>query len=268
MRFGRKRRRGATALDRHSPSAAERWRTIWAPRIRWLGVALVLAALGFGVRAGSQKLYDPEAFPLRQVRIEGELRNLSEADLRPVAREFLGQNFFIANLDALYAALAVNPWVEEVTVRRWWPDTVEIALRERVAFGYWGAGEEMVDMNGRRFRPDGVRQPGPWPRLTGPDGHEKTLIRAYQEARALLDPVGLTLAELTQDDRRAWWLTFDNGLEVYVGRERFAERLRRLARVYPRVLAVQIDRIAVVDLRYVNGFAVRWKAGSPVPTAG
>jgi cell division protein FtsQ len=268
MRFGRKRRRGATALDRHSPSAAERWRTIWAPRMRWLGVALVLAALGFGVRAGSQKLHDPEAFPLRQVRIKGELRNLSEADLRPVAGEFLGQNFFIANLDALYAALAANPWVEEVTVRRWWPDTVEIALRERVAFGYWGAGEEMVDVNGRRFRPDGVRQPGPWPRLTGPDGHEKTLIRAYQEARALLDPVGLTLAKLTQDDRRAWWLTFDNGLEVYVGRERFEERLRRLARIYPRVLAVQIDRIAVVDLRYVNGFAVRWKAGSPVPTAG
>jgi len=268
MKFGRKRHRGATALDRNPPSAAEQWRTIWAPRMRWLGVALVLAALGFGVRAGSQKLHDPEAFPLRQVRIEGELRNLSEADLRPVAGEFLGQNFFIANLDALYAALAANPWVEEVTVRRWWPDTVEIALRERVAFGYWGAGEEMVDVNGRRFRPDGVRQPGPWPRLTGPDGHEKTLIRAYQEARALLDPVGLTLAKLTQDDRRAWWLTFDNGLEVYVGRERFEERLRRLARVYPRVLAVQIDRIAVVDLRYVNGFAVRWKAGSPVPTAG
>jgi cell division protein FtsQ len=41
-----------------------------------------------------------------------------------------------------------------------------------------------------------------------------------------------------------------------------------LARVYPRVLAAQIDRIAVVDLRYVNGFAVRWKAERPAPTAG
>ena len=268
MRFGRKRRRGATVIDHSPPDAAERWWVLWGPRLRWMGVALVLAALGFGVRAGSQKLHDPQAFPLRQVRIEGELRNLTEGDLQPVAREFLGQNFFIANLDALYAALAANPWVEEVTVRRWWPDTVEIALRERVAFGYWGAEGEMVDVDGRRFHPVVVRQPGPWPRLAGPDGHEKTLIRAYREARALLDPVGLELVKLVQDERRAWWLTFDNGLEVYVGRERFEERLRRLARVYPRVLAVQIDRIAVVDLRYVNGFAVRWKAESRAPTAG
>jgi len=49
-------------------------------------------------------------------------------------------------------------------VRRWWPDVVDIELRERVAFGYWGAGE-MIDVNGRRFRPPIVRQPGPWPQL-------------------------------------------------------------------------------------------------------
>ncbi len=86
--------------------------------------------------------------------------------------------------------------------------------------------------------------------------------------QALFEPVGLKLEKLAQDERRAWWLTFDNGLEVYVGRERFEERLRRLAQVYPKVLAAQADRIAVVDLRYVNGFAVRWKAGPPVPAAG
>jgi cell division protein FtsQ len=113
-----------------------------------------------------------------------------------------------------------------------------------------------------------VRQPGPWPRLAGPDGHEKALIRTWRETRALLEPVGLKLAKLAQDERRAWWLTFDNGLEVYVGREQFEQRLGRLARIYPRILSAQIDRIAVVDLRYGNGFAVRWKVEPPVPAAG
>ena len=74
--------------------------------------------------------------------------------------------------------------------------------------------------------------------------------------------------KLVQDERRAWWLTFDSGLEVYVGREQFERRIQRLARVYPRLLAAQAERIAVVDLRYVNGFVVRWKTGSPNPTAG
>ncbi|MEI2783553.1 MAG: cell division protein FtsQ/DivIB [Candidatus Competibacter sp.] len=268
MWFGKKRRRrGATALKREPLDLSGRWKAVWGPPLRWLGVVLALVAVGYGARVGSAKLREPGAFPLRQVRVEGELRNLAEADFHAVASRYLGQNFFVANLDDLNADLAANPWIEEVSVRRWWPDTVEIRLRERSAFGYWGE-REMVDVNGVRFLPTALRQPGPWPRLAGPSGHEKALIKIYGEARALLDPIGLKLVRLVQDDRRAWWLTFDNGLEVYVGREQLERRLQRLARVYPRLLAAQIDRIAVVDLRYVNGFAVRWKAERPAPAAG
>lgn len=268
MGFGRKQRRGATSLKRVPTATASPWRAILKPWLRGLGVVLVLAAVGFGLEAGIRVLREPGAFPLRQVRVEGELRNLTEADLQPLARAYLGQNFFVANLDELRATLAADPWVEEVAVRRGWPDTVEIQLRERVAFGYWGDHEEMVDMNGHRFRPPALRQPGPWPRLAGPEGREKALIKTWREIRARLDPVGLTLVKLRQDERRAWWLTFDGGLEVYLGRERFEERLQRLAQVYPRVLAAQAERIAVVDLRYGNGFAVRWKVTPPAPAAG
>ncbi|MCU0807739.1 MAG: cell division protein FtsQ/DivIB [Candidatus Contendobacter sp.] len=268
MRRGRGRRHGATSLKR-DPAVApgQRW-AAWKPWLRGLGVVLVLAAVGFGLEAGLRALREPGAFPLRQVRFEGELRNLTEADLQPLAQAYLGQNFFVANLDELRVALAADPWIEEVTVRRSWPDTVAIQLRERVAFGYWGERGEMVDANGYRFRPPALRQPGPWPRLAGPGGREKALIKAWRDIRVRLDPVGLTLVKLKQDERRAWWLTFDSGLQVYLGRERFEERLQRLAHVYPRVLAAQADRIAVVDLRYGNGFAVRWKSGPPAPTAG
>ena len=269
MRFVKKRRhRGATALRRELPKSPGQWKATWGPALRWFGVVLVLAGVGWGLWIGSQKLQDPHAFPLRQVRIEGELRNLAEADLQPVARGVLGQNFFMADLDALRTALAANPWLETVAVGRWWPDIVKIQLRERVAFGYWGDGE-MVDVNGHRFRPPLVRQPGPWPQLAGPVGHEQALIKTYGEIRALFEPMGLRLTKLRQDDRRAWWLTFDNGLEVHVGRDQFEQRLRRLAQLYPRILSAQIDRIAVVDLRYGNGFAVRWKVAQPVtPAAG
>ncbi|HRE56163.1 MAG TPA: FtsQ-type POTRA domain-containing protein, partial [Candidatus Competibacter sp.] len=152
MRFGyRQRRRGATARRQHdTPGSSGAWKAVWRLPLRWLGVALALAAVGFGARFANEKLREPGAFPLRQVRIEGELRNLAEEDLQPVVRGYLGQNFFNADLDALHAALATNPWVEEIAVRRGWPDTIEIELRERIAFGYWGE-REMVDVNGHRF---------------------------------------------------------------------------------------------------------------------
>ena len=264
MRFGKRRRRGATTLQPRIPPTPGQWKALWGAPLRWLGVMLVLAVVAWAGYIGSERLQAPDAYPLRQVRIEGELRNLAEVDLQPVASPYLGINFFRADLDTLRDVLATNPWVEEVAVRRSWPDTVAIALRERVAFGYWGE-QEMVDVNGQRFRPTQIRQAGPWPRLAGPDGHERSLIQTYQQVRALLDPVGLKLVRLVQDQRRAWWLTFDNGLEAYLGREQFEQRLRRLADVYPRFLAGQAERIAVVDLRYVNGFAVRWKVEPPPP---
>ena len=93
MRFAKKRRhRGATPLRREAPPEPRQWKAAWGPPLRWLGVALVLAGVGWGLWVGSQKLQDPRAFPLRHVRIDGELRNLAKADLEPVADETLGQN--------------------------------------------------------------------------------------------------------------------------------------------------------------------------------
>jgi cell division protein FtsQ len=267
MNFAKRRRRGATAIHRNPVNAWGEWQAIWRPYLRWFGLFLLFLIICYVIRVGDEKLREPGAFPLRRVHIEGELHNLSAADFHSLALGYLGQNFFFANLDALNTALAANPWIEEVSVRRWWPDTIEIQLRERDAFGYWGEFE-MVDVNGVRFQPRVVRQPGPWPKLSGPAGHEQALIGTYKEIRTLLDPLSLKLVRLVQDDRRAWWLTFENGLEVYMGREQFEQRLQRLAQIYPPVLSSRVDQIAVIDMRYVNGFAVRWKAERLAPAAG
>ncbi|NJN46334.1 MAG: cell division protein FtsQ/DivIB [Candidatus Competibacteraceae bacterium] len=256
MGFKRGKRHGATPLKPQEDQALRRWLN-WRLWLRWTGVAMVLAGIGAGLYSAGQRLLDPEQFPLRHVRLNGELRNLDEADLRALLETQLGQNFFALDIDAIHAAFAANPWIREVRVQRQWPDTLRINFHERSVFGYWGE-DEMIDINGQRFRPANIRQTGVWPRLAGPDGHEIQLMNAYREATALLKSVGLQLTRLVQDERRAWWMELANGLELSLGREHFDQRLRRFIDIYPRILAEQIDRIAMVDLRYVNGFAVRW----------
>ncbi len=64
---------------------------------------------------------------------------------------------------------------------------------------------------------------------------------------------------LVVTDRRAWQMTLDNGIELRFGRGDVDALLDRFARVYLRVLSASATRIAAVDLRYTNGFAVRWK---------
>jgi cell division protein FtsQ len=44
-----------------------------------------------------------------------------------------------------------------------------------------------------------------------------------------------------------------------LGRLQLEQRLQRFVRSWPMVLAHAAERISVIDLRYSNGFAVRWQ---------
>ncbi len=255
-RFGNRRRFGATPRRPHQPW---RWTPTWQARLRWLGACAALAGLGLGLYGAGQKLLDPQLFPLRHVHIQGELHYLRRDDLQGLVQDVLGRNFFALETEVVHQGFADAPWVETVTVRRSWPDSLVVQLRERVPFGVWGENE-MVDMNGRRFRPPAIPAGRNWPHLDGPAGHEALLIRVWDQAGTLLAEAGLRIRRLVQDQRRAWWITLDNGMEISLGRNNFEPRLRRLVAVWP-TLAGRGHEIAAVDLRYVNGFAVRWSNG-------
>ncbi len=171
---------------------------------------------------------------------------------------YLGRNFFTLDIGDLRQRLAVNPWIAQVSIARLWPDSLTLRFQERTVFGHWGQNE-LVDVDGERFRPLFFRQLRPWPRLAGPDGHEKTLIRTYREANVMVESVDLKIIRLVKDRRRAWWMKLANGIEVKLGREDFRQRLQRFVAIYPRVLSERSSEIATVDLRYISGFAVRWK---------
>ena len=254
MLLGR-RRHGATSVRVKSVSKLKS--LDWRRYLRWLKVALAMLAIVLGLAAATQKVLDPALFPLEHVHLKGEFRNLEEPDLQRRVDAFLGRNFFALDTGVLRRMLLAEPWIEWVALQREWPDRVVVRFRERIAFGRWGQ-DEMVDVNGVRFRPAAIRQPGPWPHLVGPDGSEKILLRRYRETSAMLAEIGLKVERLTLDERWAWSMTFDSGLELNLGRDLFAERLQRFMEIYPEVLSEQIAEISAVDLRYVNGFAVRW----------
>lgn len=255
-------RHGATSLVK---PARQRWWNLFRIGVRWLGAAAVIAVLGGGLYWAGHRLLEPGLLPLQHVYLEGRRQYLAETDSRELVQDYLGQNFLTLDIGALHDRFADNPWVEQVTVQRQWPDSLKVRMRERIPFGRWGE-DEMVDVNGQRFRPAVVPEPDSWPWLIGPEGHEQQLIRAYQESSAMLGKIGLRLLQLAQDERRAWRLIFADGLEVRLGRDQFSQRLQRFIDIYPHVLAHQIERIAVVDLRYTNGFAVLWKTGTTALT--
>jgi hypothetical protein len=67
---------------------------------------------------------------------------------------------------------------------------------------------------------------------------------------------GLLIRHITLDERRAWSLVLDDGVEIALGRKAMDTRVRRLARVYAQLMGAGPSPVAV-DLRYTNGLAVR-----------
>ena len=258
-------------LRRHRRGASVRpmqgkWLRRLGPPLRILGAFLALVGIASGVYGTGRVLLDPQLFPLRHIRVHGELHNVGQADLRQVSAAYLGQSFFGLDIVDLRKMFALNPWIEQVSVQRLWPDTLEIRFRERTAFAHWGQNE-MVDLNGVRFQPVFFRELAFWPHLAGPEGRERYLVQTYRQASAMVKGLDLKITRLVQDKRRAWRMQFDNGIEIKLGRQQFRQRLMRFVAIYPQLLANHIADIATVDLRYVNGFAVRWKT-APADSAG
>jgi cell division protein FtsQ len=99
--------------------------------------------------------------------------------------------------------------------------------------------------------------------LNGPEGTQPQLLDRLRVLRVALSHAGRDVVKLSLSDRRAWSFELDDGLTVMVGRKDFGDRVRRFARVFPTALSSRIADIDRVDLRYTNGFAVRWKHANP-----
>lgn len=250
--LGRARRRG------HRRGAAAP-RAVSARRVLGWAAAGVLSALAIwgGVRAW-EALSNPHRFPVRQVQVGGNFRYLDPARLKSALAGVVGGSFFAVDVRAVRAAALALPWVQSAAVRREWPGTLVVRVVERVPYARWGA-DALVTAAGTVFRPRRIPPLPALPELHGPAGTEALVLRRYREYGALLAAAGLRLVRVDLDARRSWSLGLAGGVRLHLGRADPTQRLKRFLSVYPAAFAGRVGDIAVVDLRYTNGFAVRWK---------
>ena len=82
-------------------------------------VALPVVAVVNGWVGGAQ-------WPLRTLRVQGDLQRVDEARLRATVLPHARRGFFAVELDRIQAAVLALPWVERADVRKHWPDVLEV----------------------------------------------------------------------------------------------------------------------------------------------
>jgi cell division protein FtsQ len=230
----------------------------------WM-IAIALVALPvLGVLNGS---FAADRWPIRNLQVQAEFNHVGAEQIRAAANNYLGAGFFAVRLDAVRAAVSALPWVERVEVRKRWPDTIEMRVLEQQPFARWG-DNRLIGRNGALFAAPGTEAIQGLPQLSGPDDAVAEVVDYYNKSLRTLTGSGLSLGGVALSARGSWKLILVDGSEIELGQRDIDEHLQRFLDVFPRLAAGRgSGAFTRADLRYANGFAIRWLTAAPPASA-
>jgi cell division protein FtsQ len=231
----------------------------WLRKLKLLAAVPVAIGVAYGAIRGAQLLLDQ---PVRNLVVEGTFQRVLPIQVEAALADSLDRGFLSVDLGELRERVLRLDWVDRVSVGRSWPDTLVVNLTEHQAAARWGdAG--LLNVRGELFTEESQYELPELPSLAGPTGSEHDVARRYMAVRGKLIEAGLKLESLNMDERGSWRLVLAGGQEIRLGRRDIDERLYRFFDVVAPALATQLERVAYVDLRYTNGFAVGWRGDAP-----
>lgn len=228
--------------------------------MRWaMQGALLVVVLSLVVWAG-WTLWNPQSFPLRTVRITTPLVHVSQQEISGAVAQYAAAGFVRVDMAGMREQLEAIAWVYQISLRRVWPDVIEVGVAEQVPVAHWDKGG-LVNEHGEVFTPSNEALPLHLPHFAGPEGTGKTIVEYHRQLRDVVAPIGLQVQRIELSERRAWNIELDNGLQLALGRTDTYPRMQRFVKSYAQSIAPRLMEIEWIDLRYTNGFAIRRRDG-------
>ena len=221
----------------------------------WLNRLLILTGGVVVVAAAIEAYITLQSIPVQRISVTGELANTRYEAVQEMVQPALAGGFLNADLQRIRAQLEALPWIYEATVRRKWPNALEIHVVEQLPIARWGS-DGFLNHEGDVFHTEGGEQWQSLPLLRGPKGTAPALVANYQRLVELLRPLGIKVERLAMDQRGQVEATLAGGVQLVLGGEEFIERMQRFVALYRDELAARFDQVQRVDLRYASGVAV------------
>ncbi len=202
-------------------------------------------------------------FPIREVKVDGQLTHVNREQIKLIVAKHLKGNFFTLDLIKTRDAFEKLPWARNVSVRRRWPDKLDVAIEEHQALARWG-NIGLVNTHGELFQ---AATDADLPVFYGPGDGVMEVTKNYGSYSQILNKADIRIAQVTLSPRRAWEIKTDKGLLIALGRVDMEARLDKFAGAYKSTLGQLNVKVVYADLRYPNGFAVRKPIGLKPATA-
>jgi cell division protein FtsQ len=277
----RQRQAGSERADEHEfarPSALAFWLRRLSIRIanlhlpRFTGVAATIALFaatsGYGIQRGGHwpqvsgwllavgdNAANSVGLQAKAVRITGN-RQLAHADILDLAGIGPETSVLFFDPDAARARLRANPWIAEATVRKLYPDQLEVSIVEREPFALWqrdgkivviaADGAVIVDGLDSRFQN--------MPLVVGRGADQR--VREIVDLIADRPELSRVVRAAVLVAERRWNLVLKNGIDVRLPDTQVEAALASLLRLDAEKKLMSRD-VTMIDLRVPGRVAVR-----------
>ena len=218
---------------------------------------------------------------VKKIAVRGNVR-LSAGEVQALVENLRGTSILTADLASVRERLLTSPWVADVALRRVLPSTIEVFVSERRPIGLCRMGGELylLDRTGMiidEFGPqyaefdlpivDGAVRPA---RGTEPaiDARRAALAASVVDGLAAHPALASRVSQIDVSDlHNAVVLLDGDPALLYVGTEKFAERLQSYVELAP-ALRERVADMDYVDLRFDRRLYVKpagTSGAQPVP---
>ncbi|MHC1480081.1 cell division protein FtsQ/DivIB [Frateuria aurantia] len=233
---------------------------------RFFGWAVAIVLVALPIVGVLQGWFASHRWPVTKLTVQATFHEVTGAQLRAAVIPQLGKGFFALNLDKVQHAVAAIPWVQSVEARKRWPDTLLLRITEREPFAHWN-GHQLISRKGEVFDGGSAVVPDGLPVLSGPDDQMSDVVAFYVSLQRAFVPSGLKIVGVSLTPRGSWAVQTSTGARIEIGsRDLARERLHRFLGVYRQLQNQHPEGFAYADLRYTNGFAVRWEPSRTAPS--
>ena len=243
-------RKKNTQAKRKQPVRQQRnlqWRKSW----NWIFLLIPLAFSGAWLSQGE------DVMPIRKIHLSGNFVNLDQREVEAALENYLGQGFFSLDIHELQQVLHDKPWTDSVSVRRVWPDRLQVTIIEKKPVARWD-DEHLLSDRSVVFRADPAEY-AHLPLVHAVNHSPGWVLQRFYRLQARFASVDERLVALHVDSRGALDVSLINGLEIKLGRSDVEHKINRLVQIYTAQILPRREQIERLDLRYSNGFAVAWK---------